>query len=184
MRNELSLLWTLILRFWEWWLSRQVLCGLIRATLFLVWGGGWTSVWNMGQRTGCMDYDIEWCVFSPLDHGFTYSALFLGALLLYLEFSQRISALPMNMVNISRPFAAHWWAWAGTERNTDRGQFPENIEGFNEAFANDKCPLYWNPYYWAGVMGSPETYCILGVSWMSHFLLQHWVSSGHYEFPH
>jgi len=42
------------------------------------------------------------------DHGFNYSALLLAVLFLYMEISQRISSLPVNMVNISRPFAAHW----------------------------------------------------------------------------
>ncbi len=42
------------------------------------------------------------------DHGFTYSALLLAILFLYMEVSQRLTSLPVNMVNISRPFAAHW----------------------------------------------------------------------------
>lgn len=43
-----------------------------------------------------------------VDNGFTYSAVILGVLFVYVELSHRISSLPLNMVNISRPFAAHW----------------------------------------------------------------------------
>ena len=123
---------------------------------------------------------------SSTDHSFSYSALTLWMLFLYVEVSFRLERLPGQLLNFSRPFAAHWYvdtegifiktfSGVGTLDSMELG--PEDVSLL------ERCPHFRGWYLQASMQLGPEDVSLLErcPHFSTLFFLQHRVSSGNHE---